>query len=101
MAAPAISIMVKRRKAKDGTLQVSFGRKIVLTCRSCFSWAKKKRKDYPVAAAGVVAAVLGALLKATVLTQTFPKPFDVYGNLILFLGLLLIVYDVARGGLYD
>ncbi len=91
----------KRSKSKDdGTLEIGFG-KVVVKCKQCFSWAKKKRKEYPIAAAGVVAAVLGGLLKATALTQTFPKPFDVYGNLILFLGLLLIIYDVARGGLYD
>ncbi len=91
----------KRGKGKDdGTLEVGVGR-FFFKCRRCFDWAKKKRKQYPIAAAGVIAAVLGSLLKATVLTQTFPKPYDLYGNLILFLGLLLIIYDVARGGLYD
>lgn len=92
--------MPAKRKRGDGTLEVGFGG-LVLKCRRCFDWAGKKKKQYPVAAAGVVAAVIGGLVKATVLTQTFPKPYDVLGNLILFLGLLLIVYDIARGGLYD
>ena len=99
-----ISIMPARKKRgkgkDDGTLEIGFG-KVVVKCKRCFSWAKKKKQKYPIAAAGVIAAVLGALLKATALTQTFPKPYDLYGNLILFLGLLLIVYDIARGGLYD
>lgn len=91
----------RKRKKEDGTLEVGLGDRIVLKCRRCFDWAKKKKAHYPIAAAGVVAAVIGGMLKATVLTETFPKPWDVYGNLILFLGLLLIIYDVARGGLYD
>jgi len=92
----------RRRKSSDaGTLEIGLGDKIVLTCKRCFDWAKKKKKQYPIAAAGVVAAVIGGLIKATVLTETFPKPWDLYGNVILFVGLLLIVYDIARGGLYD
>lgn len=85
---------------KDGTVEIRFG-KLVLKCRRCFNWAGKNRKKYPMAAAGVVAAIVGGLLKATVLTQTFPKPWDVYANAAIFLGLLLVVYDIARGGLYD
>ena len=94
--------MPKRKKSRDaGTLEIGFGDKIVLTCKRCFDWAKKKKKQYPIAAAGVVAAIIGGLIKATVLTETFPQPWGLYGNVILFLGLLLIVYDIARGGLYD
>lgn len=74
---------------------------IVLKCKNCFSWAKKKKQKYPIAAAGVVAAVIGGLLKASALTQTFPEPWNLYGNVVLFLGLLLIVFDIAKGGLYD
>jgi drug/metabolite transporter superfamily protein YnfA len=62
---------------------------------------KKSKRRYPMAAAGVVAAVLGALIKAATLTKTFPEPFDIYGNIILFIAVLLIVYDIAKGGLYD
>lgn len=91
----------KRRKPADaGTLEVGLG-SVVVKCKQCFSWAKKKKQKYPVAAAGVVAAIIGGMLKATALTQTFPKPWDLYGNVILFLGLLLIVFDIMRGGLYD
>jgi len=39
---------------------------------------KKSKRRYPMAAAGVVAAVLGALIKAATLTKTFPEPFDIY-----------------------
>lgn len=91
----------RKRKGDAGTLEVGLGNKIVLKCKQCFNWAKKKKQKYPIAAAGVVAAVIGGMLKATVLTQTFPQPYDLYGNVVLFLGLLLIVYDIARGGLYD
>ncbi len=92
--------MARKKRSDAGTLEVGIG-SISLKCRQCFSWAKKKKQKYPIAAAGVVAAIIGGFLKATVLTQTFPKPWDLWGNVILFVGLLLIVYDVARGGLYD
>lgn len=49
----------------------------------------------------VVAAILGGLLKATALTQTFPEPWDTLGNAVLFLAIILIVADIAKGGLYD
>ncbi|MBI2578334.1 MAG: hypothetical protein HYW26_01340 [Candidatus Aenigmarchaeota archaeon] len=94
--------MARKKRSKDaGTLELGLGNAISLKCKNCFNWAKKKKQKYPVAAAGVVAAVIGGMLKATALTQTFPKPWDLYGNVILFLGLLLIVFDIMRGGLYD
>lgn len=61
----------------------------------------KVRKPYRLASAGVVAAVLGTLLKATALTQNFPEPYDTLGNFVLFIAILLIVADIARGGLLD
>ena len=93
--------MAKRRKSDGaGTLEVGLG-SLSVKCKNCFAFVKAKKKKYPAAAAGVVAAVVGGLLKATALTASFPKPFDLWGNVILFLGMLLIVYDIARGGLYD
>lgn len=49
----------------------------------------------------VIAAILGGLIKATALTQTFPEPWDTLGNVILFVAVILIVADIAKGGLYD
>jgi len=59
------------------------------------------KRDHKLAKVGVVSAMFGALLKAIVLTETFPKPWDVYANLILFVSVLLIVADIAQGGLMD
>lgn len=57
--------------------------------------------SHKLAKAGVVAAIFGVLIKATALTQTFPQPFDLLGNLILFIAILIIVFDIAKGGLLD
>jgi hypothetical protein len=62
---------------------------------------KKLQKPHKMAAVGVVAAIIGGLIKATALTQSFPEPYDSWGNLILFAALLLIIADIAIGGLYD
>jgi hypothetical protein len=59
------------------------------------------KKDHRLAKVGVVTAVFGALLKAIVLTETFPKPWDLYANLVLFVAVLLVVADIAQGGLMD
>lgn len=61
----------------------------------------KVRSAYALTKVGVVAAVIGGLIKASVLTETFPQPFDILGNVILFVAVLLIVIDIARGGLED
>jgi len=60
-----------------------------------------KPAQHKLAKVGVVTAMFGALLKAVVLTETFPKPWDVYANLILFVAILLVVADIAQGGLMD
>ena len=65
----------------------------------------KKSPGIPIghkpAAAGVVAAVFGGLLKLAEVTKTFPAPSDLIGNVIIFAAVLVIVWDIARGGLYD
>jgi hypothetical protein len=62
----------------------------------------KTLKSTPKATSGaVVAAIMGGLLKATALTQTFPDPFDTLGNVILFVAVLLVALDIAKGGLFD
>jgi len=63
--------------------------------------AKLLRSPYKVASAGVVAAVIGGIIKLQALTQTFPEPFDVVGNVIIFVAVLMIALDLARGGLLD
>ena len=60
-----------------------------------------RRRDHKLAKAGVVSAIFGALLKAVILTETFPRPWDIYANLILFVAILLVVADIAQGGLMD
>lgn len=61
----------------------------------------KARKPHKLATAGVVAAIVGGLLKAQALTATFPKPWDVWGNAVLFISIVLIAFDFMRGGLVD
>jgi hypothetical protein len=59
------------------------------------------RGQYKVTSAGVVSAIIGGLIKLNVLTETFPQPFDVVGNVIIFAAVLMVVIDIARGGLMD
>ncbi len=63
--------------------------------------AKLLKGPYKVASAGVVTGVIGGLIKLQVLTKTFPEPFDVVGNVIIFVAVLMVVADLARGGLLD
>ncbi len=65
------------------------------------SLAKAMKGPHKVASGAVVAAIFGGLMKATTLTETFPHPADTVGNIILFLAVLVIVADIAKGGLYD
>jgi hypothetical protein len=61
----------------------------------------KLRKPHRLATAGVVAAIVGGLIKSTVFTRTFPEPWDILGNAILFSAMIMIVFDFLRGGLLD
>lgn len=63
--------------------------------------AKLLKGPYKVASAGVVTGVIGGLIKMTVLTETFPEPYDVVGNVIIFVAVLMVVADIAKGGLLD
>lgn len=56
---------------------------------------------YRVTSGAVVAAIMGGLLKLTEITKTFPPPVDMIGNFIIFAAVILIVIDIAKGGLYD
>lgn len=49
----------------------------------------------------VVAALFGGVLKLTEVTKTFPAPADLFGNVIIFIAVLIIVTDICRGGLFD
>lgn len=62
---------------------------------------KLLKGPHKVASGAVVAAILGGLIKATALTQTFPEPWDTLGNAMLFIAIIVIVIDIAKGGLYD
>ena len=63
--------------------------------------AKLLKGPYKVASAGVVAAIIGGLVKLQVITKTFPEPFDVVGNVIIFVAVLMVVADICKGGLLD
>jgi len=63
--------------------------------------AAKVVKGRKTTAGALMAAVLGGMLKLTVLTETFPQPFDVVGNVIIFAAVLMVIIDLCRGGLDD
>ena len=63
--------------------------------------AAKVIKTKKVTAGALMAAVLGGMIKLTVLTETFPQPFDVVGNVIIFAAVLMVIIDLCRGGLED
>ncbi len=63
--------------------------------------AKLLKGPYKVASAGVVAAIIGGMVKLQVITKTFPEPFDVVGNVIIFVAVLMVVADICKGGLLD
>lgn len=62
---------------------------------------KLLKGPYKVASGAVIAAALGALLKLSEITKTFPEPADFIGNIIIFVAVILFVIDIAKGGLYD
>lgn len=63
--------------------------------------AKLLKGPYKAASGAVIAALFGAILKLTVITETFPPPADLIGNIIIFAAVLFIALDIARGGLLD
>ena len=63
--------------------------------------AKLLKGPHKVASGAVIAAILGGLLKLTEITKTFPPPSDLLGNVVIFVAVIVIVLDVAKGGLYD
>ena len=62
--------------------------------------AKLLRTDKAVSGA-VITALLGGILKLGEITQTFPPPADLLGNIIIFAAVLFVVADVCKGGLFD
>jgi hypothetical protein len=62
--------------------------------------AKLLRTDKAVSGA-VITALLGGILKLGEITQTFPAPADLLGNIIIFAAVLFVVADVCKGGLFD
>lgn len=63
--------------------------------------SKLLKGPHRVASGAVVAAIVGGLLKLTEVTKTFPPPSDMIGNVIIFVAVILLVLDIAKGGLYD
>jgi hypothetical protein len=63
--------------------------------------AAKVVKSRKTTAGALMAAVLGGIIKLMVVTETFPAPFDVVGNVIIFVAVLMVVIDLCRGGLED
>lgn len=62
--------------------------------------AKVLRAEKAVTGA-VITALLGGILKLGEITQTFPSPADLLGNIIIFAAVLFVVADVCKGGLFD
>lgn len=63
--------------------------------------ARLLKGPYKKVSGAVVAALLGAILKLTQITETFPPPADLIGNVIIFAAVLFIAVDLCRGGLLD
>lgn len=81
---------------------------IVLKTEAPKKAAKKKASEpkatkptYKLAKAGTVAAIVGAILKLTAVTNTFPYPADIFANVIIFCAIIGIAIDFAKGGLLD
>jgi hypothetical protein len=53
---------------------------------------KSSDKVYKTAKVGIVTALVGGIFKAMALTETFPKPFDTFGNVILFASFLIFLF---------
>ncbi len=68
---------------------------------SALTEVNELRKPHKLATAGIVVALVGGITKAIVLTETFPRPFDIYANFILFIALLLMILDFIKGGFMD
>ena len=68
---------------------------------SALTEVNKIRKPHRLATAGVVVALVGGITKAVVLTETFPQPWDIAANAILFIAFILIVLDYIKGGILD
>ena len=49
----------------------------------------------------LASACIGGMLKLTAVTQTFPQPMDMFGNILIFFAVLFFVADIAKGGLED
>ena len=62
--------------------------------------AKVLRTEKAISGA-VITALLGGVLKLGEITETFPSPADLLGNVIIFAAVLFIVADVCKGGLFD
>ena len=103
-----IIIMAKKKTSKKaaGTQKVE----ITVKTEAPKKAAKKKtttskpkytRPYYRLAKAGTVAAIVGAILKLTAVTGTFPYPADVLANVIIFCAIIGIAIDFAKGGIMD
>ena len=97
----------KAKKAKSKAVKkAAAGQKVEIIVKTEAPRAKPaKRKSvlgkYKVASAGVVAAIVGGILKLTEITKTFPYPADMVGNVIIFCAVIGIAIDLAKGGLLD
>lgn len=62
--------------------------------------AKMLRAEKAISGA-VITALLGGILKLGEISETFPPPADLLGNVIIFAAVLFVVADVCKGGLFD
>ena len=63
--------------------------------------AGKLAKAKKITSGALVGALFGGVLKLSEITQTFPQPADLAGNVIIFFAVLIIAADISRGGLLD
>ena len=63
--------------------------------------AAKLARTKKATSGALVAALFGGVLKLAEITETFPQPADLVGNLVIFAAVLILAADIAKGGLMD
>jgi len=85
----------KKKKTKRDIDEIQ-NRKLDKILKILIKKQKRKVGKKPLATVGIVTAVLGALIRAATLTKTFPNEWEIVGNLILFIAVLIIIVAIVR-----